>query len=53
LFCADTGHWETQSEIKGVGLALDLIKKGYTLEQIEQMLEDGSLPLDRPERRTE
>jgi hypothetical protein len=49
-----TEEWETQGEIKGeikgVSLALDLIKQGYTLEQIEQMLEDGSLPLDCPER---
>jgi hypothetical protein len=40
---------ELKGKSKGVSLAIDLIKKGCTLEQIEQMLADGTLPLDTPE----
>jgi hypothetical protein len=43
-------EWERQGEargeITGVGLAVDLFKKGYTPDEIEHMLANGSLPLD-------
>jgi predicted transposase/invertase (TIGR01784 family) len=34
---------------KGVVLTLDLLRRGYTLEQIERMLEDDALPAIDPE----
>jgi hypothetical protein len=34
-----------EGEIIGIGLAVDLFKKGYTPDEIERMLADGSLSL--------